>query len=217
MIFYEGIVGSRSSNLNLSDSDYDFLTCSSCKKESSYDKNIFPNSSHLLYLDPNCFFNKICLTDYVAHNVQCFFPKEVFIETEVTRYIIENRERILRANSLKLFNSLFFYCNHLSEKGVFSYNYKKRLVYSLLYSNLLLKYTNNDVTFEELFCSKDDWHEYLLSIRTKPKQETEEDFKYFQELFKQLPNLKPKYEKQQNLSYMQQVKSDLQEIMHLNT
>ena len=148
-------------------------------------------------------------------SLQLFFPKELLSETELTNYIINNREEILLSNSAKIHQSFFSFLAYLQTINKNSENYKKRFAYAYLCASLLIDYVEKDVSFEELFVTSGSKNELLLSIREGIDIQLHEK-EFYKNLYK-ISNLRPIYEQKQNPEYLKQAKLDLQEILHLST
>lgn len=214
MIYYEGIVGSRSNNLHIPKSDYDFFCCADNKEEANYYKQQFNKPSHLIQKSKKDFLNLLLLDFPAFYGPQLYFPSEVITKTEVIDYLILNREQILYCNSNRFYQLCLYYFDYVNGIKKQTSRYVKRFALAFLYANLLKQYAQQDRSFEELFVIKGEFHQELISMRLKGEI-NEKLLKEYNKTLESITDLKDEYEKRQNQFYLQKVKAELQEMMHI--
>lgn len=165
---YRAICGSRSYGLETETSDYDVVLSSIVDAE-------LPNCrAHNIKLSEDQFLKRLLLLENDAAYVQILYPRELLIDTETVRYILKNRESIIRANLDRIYSAYMRKADGLStDLEIWWKQYPKRAAYSCLFYNTLHRFATQDILFEEAFKPNEDFRQWLLAVRRNeiPKEE----------------------------------------------
>ena len=165
---YRAICGSRSYGLETENSDYDVILSSEAEAELPY------KHAHNIKMTEDKFLEKLLLLDNDAYYLQYYFPNEILDNSETTKYILENRESIIRANLDRIYSAYMQKANGLStDLELWWQQFPKRPAYSCLFYDTLYRYATQDISFEEAFKPNEDFRQWLLAVRRNeiPKEE----------------------------------------------
>lgn len=207
---YKCICGSRSYNLNLPTSDYDIVVCG------DFDDNIEISHSHEIKKSLDGFIQELLLINIDAYYVQMYFPSEVLVQTELSDYIIQNRENIIKANLDRVYTAYMKKANSLSRKlDTLGMKHPKRAVYSCLFYDTLYRYATQIISFEEAYKPEELFRQWLLSVR-KGEIPKEEIIIKNEELRKKAESVSAFYIGVEDKKYLNQVVSDLNKMLNTN-
>lgn len=165
---YRAICGSRSYGVETEASDYDIVL------SSAVDAALPCERAHNIKLTEEQFLRRLLLLENNAYYMQICFPKEILDDSNTAKYIMENRESIVRANLDRIYSAyigkadgLSWHLEDLWER------YPKRAVYSCLFYDTLHRYATQDISFAEAFKPNEDFRQWLLAVRRNeiPKEE----------------------------------------------
>ena len=149
---YRAICGSRSYGIETEASDYDIVL------SSAVDAVLPCERAHNIKLTEEQFLRRLLLLENNAYYMQICFPKEILDDSETAKYIIENRESIVRANLDRIYSAyigkadgLSWHLEDLWER------YPKRPAYSCLFYDTLHRFATRDISFAEAFRPEDDF------------------------------------------------------------
>ena len=208
---YKCICGSRSYNLNLPASDYDMIIiCDNADNEHDI------VNSHAIWKEADQFIKDLLLINVEAGYLQYYFPSIILLETEVTNYLIQHREDIIRANLDRVYTAYITKAKSLSRKlDTWGMQYPKRIVYSCLFYDTLYRYATHNISFEEAFKPEEDFRQWLLSVR-KGEIAKEEIIRKNEELRIKAESVSAFYIGVENKDYLNQVISDLNQMLNTN-
>lgn len=165
---YTAIVGSRSMGIELEHSDFDIVTTNKQFKSEEY------NPYHIVGPRANrqLFPLSLVLEQPQPGNIQQLYPFKFLEENDISRYILNNRERIIQDNLSRLYDVYFDRAKSLQEVTLetFAIKYPKRVVYSLIYLDTLYRFATQDISFEEAFRPNGEFKQTIMSIRKREKK-----------------------------------------------
>ena len=165
---YRAICGSRSYGIETEASDYDIVL------SSATDAALPCERAHNIKLTEERFLRRLLLLENNAYYMQICFPKEILDDSDTAKYIMENRESIVRANLDRIYSAyigkadgLSWHLEDLWER------YPKRAVYSCLFYDTVHRFATQDISFAEAFRPEEDLRQWLLAVRRReiPKEE----------------------------------------------
>ena len=96
---YRAICGSRSYGIETEASDYDIVL------SSAVDAALPCERAHNIKLTEEQFLRRLLLLENNAYYMQICFPKEILDDSDTAKYIMENRESIVRANLDRIYSA----------------------------------------------------------------------------------------------------------------
>ena len=165
---YRAICGSRSYGIETEASDYDIVLSSATDAALPCDR------AHNIPLTEERFLRRLLLLENNAYYMQICFPKEILDDSETAKYILENRESIVRANLDRIYSAYVGkaggLARHLEDLWE---RYPKRPAYSCLFYDTLHRFATRDISFAEAFRPDENFRQWLLAVRRKeiPKDE----------------------------------------------
>lgn len=172
---YIGVVGSRVFGTQRPDSDVDVLVIN----DASFSNEDVSENYHVLKIPVSSFIDCVTYTNTVlVYGIQYLYPSEFLEENELSQYIIDNRERIIKAVRKRMFRTLYQYITYSRYSPSWYYDKnKKAFMRSILYYQIMKKYLATgcmkdsiqvDEKTAELVCklhdgeiSYDEYHEIL--------------------------------------------------------
>ena len=165
---YRAICGSRSYGIEIEVSDYDIVLSSAVDAELPCDR------AHNIKLTEEQFLKRLLLLDSNAYYLQICFPHKFLIDSETSRYILGNRENIVRANLDRIYSAYMRKADGLSTDLEFLWKrFPKRAAYSCLFYDTMHRYATQDISFAEAFKPNEGFRQWLLAVRRNeiPKEE----------------------------------------------
>ena len=204
--FFCGIGGSRSYNLEIENSDYDFLFISSeCKEERSKRQyidgyNVITSSSDFLY--------RVCYSSPYWAAWQYFFMKEYKSKNDFTTFIQENRDNFIYKNLPLVYQSYNDEIQKVRECfSIFSAVNRKVLYRAFLFLNILCDLPQGK---EPIKCFRlgGEFHDFLINIR-KGKYSEEYLWNEFLKLEEQKNKELKFYEAPRDEEFFRMVKNEI--------
>ena len=204
---YRAICGSRSYGLETENSDYDVILSSEAEAELPY------KHAHNIKMTEDKFLEKLLLLDNDAYYLQYYFPNEILDNSETTKYILENRESIIRANLDRIYSAYMKKSNGLStDLELWWKQFPKRAAYSCLFYDTLHRYATRDIPFAEAFRPEEDFRQWLLAVRRREIQK-EEILERNAELRKKAESVVGFYSGVEDGTVLQRACGDLNELL----
>lgn len=165
-MIYRSIIGSRSYGLALTTSDIDVAVVS----DKAYE--VPPRMErwhHLLSLSPEVFVMR--WSDLLkAHwgSCQWLFPHEFHLDNDLTKWIIENREDVIRVNLPGIY-AMHMRAACKMERNVSQLYYlsrltRKSIAYAIHFHNMLYNYAEG-MTFAEAHTTNGETQNFLFAVR----------------------------------------------------
>lgn len=165
---YRAICGSRSYGIETEASDYDIVL------SSAVDAALPCDRAHNINLTEERFLRRLLLLENNAYYMQICFPKEILNDSETAKYIMENRESIVRANLDRIYSAYIRKADGLSRNlDDLWERYPKRPAYSCLFYDTLHRFATRDISFAEAFRPEEDFRQWLLAVRRREIQKEE--------------------------------------------
>lgn len=207
---YRAICGSRSYGLETENSDYDVILSSEAEAELPY------KHAHNIKMTEDKFLEKLLLLDNDAYYLQYYFPNEILDNSETTKYILENRESIIRANLDRIYSAYMKKANGLStDLELWWKQFPKRAAYSCLFYDTLHRYATRDISFAEAFRPEENFRQWLLAVRRREIQK-EEILERNAELRKKAESVAGFYSGVEDVAVLQRACGDLNGLLGTN-
>ena len=161
MVNYIAIIGSRSVGIELPTSDFDIL---STDKSFVYDKS---DKWHLINTNTERVIRELSCTANKPFSFQALYPYEFLQENELSKYILDNRENIIRNNLPNLYNIYITRATsaYRDLRMLLPKSNKKRIIYALIYLDSLVRYSSGDISFGEAFKPEGTFKDLIMNIR----------------------------------------------------
>lgn len=154
------IVGSRSYNLAIEDSDIDIVQTWDGPYKLSFNPSTMIN---LIQVNRNEAVERLVKVDY--GHLQWWFPAEVIEKNALSDYMLHERERFVKANTSYIYKMLFEHAEAFRMHSDWAYFlFPKRLAYSTLYYAILSKYATG-MPMEYAHRANGELKEQLLAMR----------------------------------------------------
>lgn len=164
MINLSCICGSRAYNLQTEESDTDLVIIANEDWKIKVDNR---DGYNILYNTPTLLWERLTGIKEYAHIWQFFYPLYFTENNFLVEYIINNREKIIKASLPYIYKSFSNYFNTcLSNMNSFYKVRRKCVCYSFLYASVLYNYANG-LGFDKCLRPEGEWHDILLGIRTQ--------------------------------------------------
>lgn len=166
-MIYEVIVGSRASRLDIDGSDVDVGMVFGTESPSKQYKD---SECHMIPLSIDEFMDyRYIRTRTPPYQLNWFFPHDFCIESDLSRWIGENREDIIRAQLPTVYSmyatASATFANSLAKHYLNGADWrKKRVAYAIHYRNILYHYANG-MTFAEAHKAQGETRDFLLAVR----------------------------------------------------
>ena len=221
--YYCALVGSKRFGVDIerSDTDYVVLVLNVNEKTNK-------NFTHAQYNEHNYHYYRN------AHFIENLFETEnsvnpwytlgtlfsiPVIETDFSKYLLENREALVKSNLRRFGNSLLNHvkiigsrnsCNRAAGK-----RFLKSNIYAMLLLNAYINYAKNEITFEAAFKPSEELIKFIKGIRLgtvsyKDQIEKLNSMLAEAELFKSF------YNKEPDLITFNKIKSDMKALLNVN-
>lgn len=157
-MIYKAVVGSQTYGLSRAYSDLDVAVVSDKK----FDRGAFRRNGEDLYLwTPNEF---AMLQQGDSHSwvvYQMLFPYKFCIENDLTKWLVENREEMIKSLLPSTYKAYMSICEYLARN---SRGKNKHIAYAIHFRNMLANYAEG-MTFAEAIKSQGADRTFLLSVR----------------------------------------------------
>ena len=161
-ILYCGLGGSRAKNVNIINSDYDYV----CVKTDLKDEVTFEviQDKNLITWTTESFFRRLYDTKHMFR-LDTIFLGNFLEENNFTHFIKENREDFVYKNLGLLLESYEDNFNWVKEYFTGLYRVSKKiLMYSFLHMNILIDLPQGKEPIK-CFCPEGELHDFLINIR----------------------------------------------------
>lgn len=135
MTYYEVIAGSRSYGLELPESDVD-----RCRVADDWQIST-EGRENLIQVTRQEFLDRVFGRRGNAYYLQWLYPAQICSDNEVSRWLLEHRETITRAQSLLVWKTLTAHAQRLEQfAGGLYQRYPKRLAYATLFYHIAARF-----------------------------------------------------------------------------
>ena len=164
------------------------------------------NKPHIMRESKELYIQKATL-EYKKHPLylQTLFPAEFFIETEASKYILETREDVIRAQLKAVYESHITIGNKLLELSEYLYKTEpKRIAYGTMFLDTVYRYAQGR--------PEEDFKQWLLDVRAV-KIPLDEILLMSDEKIKLANSVLKFYEHEPNINYLDNWKSEIFELL----
>lgn len=204
-IYYEVIGGSYCYNLNIETSDIDLCRVSDYPKD-----KIQRNGYHIIQITREDFLDRAILSHKQLINLQWLFPYKINKESNISEFILYNRENIVEASKKNVYDNYLQIANGLSLYAEHYYRiFPKRLAYSTLFYDTIVKYKNGYL-FSDAIYATSHMRDLLIAMR-KAELPVEEAIALNQDLQKNAIAAYDWYNKDIDTKYLKLIREKLYE------
>ena len=159
MIYYEVIAGSRSYGLELPESDVD-----RCQVADDWQMTM-EGRENLIQVPRQEFLDRVFGRRDNAYYLQWLYPAQVCSENAVSRWLLEHREAITRAQALRVWQALTVHAQRLEQfAGELYQRYPKRLAYAALFYHIAARFGEGE-PFAQAHRPEEALRSVLLGMR----------------------------------------------------
>lgn len=159
MIYYEVIAGSRSYGLELPESDVD-----RCRVADDWQMTM-EGRENLIQVTRQEFLDRVFGRRDNAYYLQWLYPARVCSENAVSRWLLEHREAITRAQAPRVWQTLTAHAQRLEQfAGQLYRQYPKRLAYAALFYHIAARFGEGE-PFAQAHRPEEALRSVLLGMR----------------------------------------------------
>lgn len=156
-MYFEAIGGSRSYGLEIETSDTDLLCLDNTP--------IVEDGYNVIRISPEEFRARLMGERDNAYYVQWLFPHEVKSDNQLSSWLLEHREQVVKAQLPYIYRVFTGHVARLMHHADWIYGvYPKRLAYCTLFNSIIANYADG-MTFAEAHKPVGELHDYLVSVR----------------------------------------------------
>ncbi len=208
MLQFSALVGSRCFGMELPDSDIDIV----CVGDDGNNR-IHSGAYHYIRRTEQELVESLTLQTRYHDGLQWMFPAEFLTNGELTDYIVQHREELIRGGLASVWRRLWANAEGLSLHTEHYYNaFPKRIAYSTMRFDTLARYAAG-CSFQEAFRPEPQLRELLLAIR-KREMPMEEALDLNKDARQRAEMARSYYDRPPDTRLQNQTASDIRGILH---
>lgn len=167
------------------------------------------------YLSPKEFISIIFEKEPGNYNQFCLFSKPI-VETDFSKFLMENREELMRSNLRRFGGISFRYAQGMSYQGKNQLNRKfyKRTVLALRALNEYIRYATEDIPYEEAMKQPDEQITLVKGLKGGTVS-YEEQMAYLQKQLARAEECKSFYDREPDMATFERIRGEMMALLGL--
>lgn len=203
MIYFKGLVGSRLYGSDVERSDTDIVVITNEPKDIEH----CPGQD-IHRLSPREFISFVFDREPGNYNQFCLFSKPV-VETDLSKYLMENREELMRSNLRRFGDISYRYAQGMSYQGKNQRNRKfyPRTIRALRALNEYIRYAEEDISYEEAMKQPEEQIALVKGLKCGTVS-YEEQMAYLQKQLARAEECKAFYDKEPDMATFERIRGE---------
>lgn len=210
MIYFEGLVGSRLYGSNVGNSDTDVVVVA------NEPENIERRpGKDIHWFSPEEYISTIFEKEPGNYNQFCLFSKPM-IETDFSKYLMENREELMRSNLRRFGGINYRYAQGMSHQGKNQLNRKfyKRTILALRALNEYIRYATENISYAEAMKQPEEQIALVKGLKGGTVS-YEEQMAYLRKQLARAEECKPFYDREPDVATFDRIKGEMTALLGL--